>query len=70
MIVEKGLITDIVFYGDFLLVRPLDELTEALKGCPYRSENVGAVLDRFSLGELFGGIHRDKVLDVLFHIGA
>ncbi|MPN56099.1 hypothetical protein SDC9_203785 [bioreactor metagenome] len=67
---EKGLITDIVFYGDFLSVRPLDELTEALKGCPYRSVDVGAVLDRFPLAELFGGIQRDEVLDVLFHIDA
>lgn len=29
--VEKGLITNIVFYGDFLSVCPLDELTEALR---------------------------------------
>lgn len=70
VVVEKGLITDIVFYGDFLSVRPLDELTEALKGCPYRSVDVGAVLDRFPLAELFGGIQRDEVLDVLFHIDA
>lgn len=68
--VEKGFIVDIAFYGDFLSVRPLDELTEALKGCPYRSADVGAVLDRFPLTELFGGIHRDEVLDVLFHIEA
>ncbi len=68
--VQKGLITDIAFYGDFLSVRPLDELTEALKGCPYRSADVDAVLDRFPLAELFGGIRRDEVLDVLFHIEA
>jgi lipoate-protein ligase A len=68
--VEKGLIVDIAFFGDFLSVRPLDKLTEALKGCPYRIEDVGAVLDRFPLAELFGGIQRDEVLDVLFHIEA
>ena len=66
--VEKGLITDITFYGDFLAVKPLDELTQALKGCPMRADAVGAILDRFSMTELFGGIKREEILDVLFHV--
>lgn len=66
--VENGRITDIVFYGDFLSTSPLDPLTEALRGCPFRSEDVGAVLDRFDLRALFGGITRAEVLDVMFHI--
>ncbi|MFV0498006.1 MAG: lipoate--protein ligase [Candidatus Fimivivens sp.] len=68
--VQKGVITDIAFYGDFLSLRPLDELCDALKGCPFRSADVGAVLDRFPLTELFGSIRREEVLDVLFHIEA
>lgn len=66
--VEKGLITDITFYGDFLAVKSLDELTEALKGCPMKPEAVGAVLDQFDLVELFGLIKRNEILDVLFHV--
>ncbi|WP_298023134.1 lipoate--protein ligase [uncultured Dysosmobacter sp.] len=66
--VEKGCITDIVFYGDFLSVAPLGELTEALKGCAFRREDAAAVLDRFPLRELFGTITRDEVLDTMFYV--
>ncbi|WP_312635702.1 lipoate--protein ligase [Oscillibacter sp.] len=64
--VEKGRIMEIVFYGDFLSVSPLDELTEALKGCAFRREDAAAVLDRFPLTELFGGIRKEEILDTMF----
>ena len=67
--VEQGLITDIVFYGDFLAVSPLDGLCQALKGCPFRREDVRAVLERFPVGELFGAIRADQVMDTLFASG-
>lgn len=67
--VEKGYITHIVFYGDFLARSPLDELTAALEGCAFRRADVAALLDQFPLGELFGGIGRDEILDVMFHVG-
>ena len=51
--VDKGLIHQIVFYGDFLSVRPLDDITAALTGCPFRREDAAAVLDRFPLGGVF-----------------
>lgn len=67
--VEKGHIADIVFYGDFLAISPLGELTAALKDCLFRREDVAEVLDRFPMGELFGGITRDEVLDTIFYAG-
>lgn len=67
--VEKGAITRIAFYGDFLAVSPLEPLTEALAGCPLRREDVAAVMDRFPLAEMFGGITRDEVLSVIFFAG-
>ena len=66
--VEQGMIRQIVFYGDFLAVRPLDAVTEALEGCPFRREDVGAVLDRVPLREYFGAITRDEILDTLFYV--
>lgn len=66
--VEKGLITEIVFYGDFLATQSLSPLTEALKGCSFRREDAAAVLDRFDLVAMFGGISRDEVLDVMFNV--
>lgn len=68
--VEKGLITGIVFYGDFLSLRSLEPVTEALVGCPFRRESVAAVLDRFPLEQYFGGISREEILDTLFYAGA
>lgn len=66
--VEKGFITNAVFYGDFLAVCPMDELTAALRGCAFRREDVAAVLDRFPLREYFGSITRDEILDTLFYV--
>ena len=70
MEVDKGLITGLVFYGDFLSLRALDPVTEALIGCPFRREDVGAVLDRFPLEQYFGSITRDEILETLFYPGA
>ncbi len=66
--VEKGLITGVRFCGDFLSLTSLEPLEEALRGCPFRREDVGAVLDHFSMRELFGAIGREEVLDALFHV--
>ncbi len=66
--VEQGRITDVVFYGDFLSVSPLDELRSALQGCAFRREDVAAVLSRFPQEELFGAITRDQVLDTMFYV--
>ena len=69
MSVEKGCITAIAFYGDFLALLPLKPLTDALVGCPFREEDVGAVLDRFPLQEMFGGVKREELLSLLFNAG-
>lgn len=64
--VEHGMVTDIAFYGDFLSLAPLDGLCVALTGCPFRREDFRAVLDRFPVGELFGTVTADEVLDTVF----
>ena len=66
--VDQGIIRQIVFYGDFLAVSPMDEVTGALMGTPFRREDVGAVLDRFPLRDYFGTITRDQVLDTIFDV--
>ena len=67
--VEGGYIKEAVFYGDFLSLTSLTPLTEALAGCAFREEDVGAVLDRFPLREMFGGIERAEILETIFHAG-
>ena len=64
--VEHGRITDAVFYGDFLSLRPMDEITDALRQCPFCREDVNAVLGRFALPQYFGGITINEILDTLF----
>lgn len=65
--VGGGRIQEIKFYGDFLSVRPLEDLTEALRGCAFRREDVEAVLGRFPVGEFFGGVTADQVLETMFY---
>lgn len=67
--VQDGCITQIAFYGDFLGVSSLEELTAALVGCPFRRDDMAAVLDRFPVSALFGTITKDEVLDTVFHAG-
>lgn len=64
---DKGRISGITFYGDFLAVSPLDGLTEALAGCAFQRSDVERVLDRFPLSELFGTITKGEVLDTIFY---
>ena len=66
--VEHGIITDITFFGDFLSTVPLKDLSNALCGCHYREEDIGAVLNRFPLLNYFGGITREEVLDTILNI--
>lgn len=66
--VAQGVITDIIFYGDFLAVRGMEEVTEALRGCPFRAEDFGAVLDRFDLSKFFGAISKEEILETVFHV--
>ena len=66
--VAQGVITDMIFYGDFLAVRGMEEVTEALRGCPFRAEDFGAVLDRFDLSKFFGAISKEEILETVFHV--
>ncbi len=65
--VEKGYITQIGFYGDFLSARSLEPLTNALVGRAFRREAVAEVLEHFDLYPFFGGIPQEEVLDTLFY---
>ena len=66
--VAQGAVTDIIFYGDFLAVQGMEDVTEALRGCPFRSEDFAAVLDRFDLSRFFGAITKEEILETVFHV--
>ena len=64
--VEEGRIAQIRFYGDFLSLAPLGPLEQALEGCPFRREDVGAVLDACPLPLYFGSLRKQEILNTLF----
>ncbi|MBQ0058803.1 MAG: lipoate--protein ligase, partial [Lachnospiraceae bacterium] len=68
MTIQSGCIEDIIFYGDFLSLDSLEELTEALKGCRFRREDVAEVMSHYELSRFFGAITEDQVLDTMFNL--
>jgi len=66
--VKGGRITGIAFLGDFLSRCPLEPLTEALRGVPFRREDVTEVLERQPLSDYFGGITTAEILETIFHV--
>ena len=65
MNVRQGVITDVVFYGDYMATASQDVLCEALCGVrPERSE-LEAVLSRFDCASLFGGITQEEVVGLM-----
>ena len=65
--VEKGKITAIRFYGDFLSVTDTTPLCRALEGVAYREDAVEAVLAQQPLAEMFGGITQPELLGTIFN---
>ena len=64
--VKEGAIEQIRILGDFLALTPIEPLEDALKGCAYREDAVAAVLDRFNLREMLGGIEKHQFLETIF----
>ncbi|GAB2024581.1 lipoate--protein ligase [Lactovum odontotermitis] len=64
--VEKGLITDIDFVGDFLGVRDWRDIKSQFIGLPFEPAEVLKVLDKNKEGQYFGTIENQELAD-LFH---
>lgn len=63
--VEKGIIREIKFYGDFLSVKPLDKLEGMLCGRRFCREEIEKVMDQFNLQDFFGGIKKKDILELM-----
>ena len=66
--VDKGIITVIRFYGDFLSATDTTPLCKALEGVIYREDAVDAVLAQYPLAEMFGGITQSEILHTIFNM--
>ena len=68
--VQRGKISGIDFRGDFLAMRPLEDIKDALTGCRFTGEDVGKILDGFDLTDYFGSIGREAILSAMFENSA
>lgn len=66
--VEKGMVSEITFFGDFLSLRDLSPLCDALQGVPFRQEDFAEILQRYPLHEYFGSITLEEILYTLFDV--
>lgn len=64
--VEHGDIADLRFYGDFLSLTSLDEVVNALRGAPYRQDELKQRLETLPLERYFGSITLSEILDTFF----
>jgi len=64
--VDRGVVKDIAFRGDFLSLKDPADIEAALRGMPYREEAVLAVLGRYALPEYFGSITAEEILQTMF----
>lgn len=64
--VEKGIVIDIDFLGDFMAVRSLDDVRNKLTGIVFKRDVFADALDSLALEEYFGSINKDEILTALF----
>lgn len=64
--VDGGIIETLRFYGDFLGIRPVDEVEKALAGQKYEIGAIKEILGSIAVGEYFGGIGTEELLEVMF----
>lgn len=63
--VKAGRIEGIRIFGDFLALRPVDRLEDALVGCLYRREELAAVLAELPLADYLGTVTGEQLVDTL-----
>lgn len=62
ILVKRGTIETIRFFGDFFGHRDKEELESALSGTRYRKEEIESVLDRFDLHAFFGVVEKEEII--------
>lgn len=67
MTVKHGVITAIKFYGDFLAVRPVNILEDALMGCEYRKEAILQALSGLPVAACLGGITAEECIQTILN---
>ncbi|GAB4336332.1 MAG: lipoate--protein ligase [Calditrichia bacterium] len=66
MMVEKGTIRSVRFYGDYFARREVEELEKSLVGLRYDRPTLKEALDRQDVSSYFGDLKTEDLLTVLF----
>ena len=64
--VEKGIIKNAAFSGDYMALCDSSSAVAALSGVRYRPEDVSAALASLDIASIFGGIQAEEILKVMF----
>ena len=63
--VQEGRIAAVRLFGDYMGREDVCQLEERLRGIPYDRASVAAVLEGVNVGDFFGDVGRDDVLELL-----
>ncbi|KXG78404.1 Lipoate-protein ligase LplJ [Fervidicola ferrireducens] len=66
MNVERGIIEDVKFYGDFFGRRDVTEIEELLKGVRHEEDEIKKALSKINIGDYFAGITVDELVSLFF----
>jgi lipoate-protein ligase A len=64
---DRGLITGVIFTGDFLFDEPAMELESKLTGCRFERAALSRVLDDTTVSRCFRDTTSAMILDLLLH---
>ncbi|NEU05938.1 MULTISPECIES: lipoate--protein ligase [Clostridium] len=64
--IEKGIIKDLKFYGDFFFTRNIEYLESKLIDKPYNSTILSAVLNSFNIEDYIKGISNKDLINLMF----
>ena len=66
LMVEKGILESVKFYGDFFSQRDVSELEELLANCPYEPQSLGQRLEQVDVNQYFSGLTAPELLELLY----
>ena len=64
--VDKGIIKDVVIFGDFFGVGEVEVISEKLKGVQYNRESISEAVSDLDISTYLGGITREEFLQLIY----
>ncbi|SNX53352.1 lipoate--protein ligase [Thermoanaerobacterium sp. RBIITD] len=64
--VERGIIKDVYFYGDFFSKNDVSEIEKALIGIRHKEDDIKGVLESFKIEDYFSNISEKNLLELFF----